>query len=302
MSKVIIPLSVPTNKKSEYKKNYELMTANTGRLFLIAGDQNIEHLNDAFYGAGIAPEDGNPEHLFKIATNSPKSVLALPLGLISHYGQEYKNINYLVKLNGKTNIGPNEEKNSSRCLWTVEDVVRFKKQSGLKIVAVGYTIYLGGKFEAEMLAEAAKLITEAHQNGLLTVIWMYPRGKNIKEENIHTIAGGAGVAAALGTDFVKVKYPYTTKSKKTTAEKFKEVTNAAGRTKIICVGGKRRNEKEILEQLKKQIKIAGTAGIAIGRNIHQLPLADALRLSQKISEIIFPSPKKKNKETFFGLF
>ncbi len=300
MSKIIIPLSVPSDKKSEYRKNYELVSDQTRNLFLIAGDQKIEHLNDDFYGTGITPEDATPEHLFKIAANSPKNLLALPLGLISYYGESYPNINYLVKLNSKTNVGDNEEKNSSQCLWTVEDVVRFKKQNQLKIVAVGYTIYLGNRYEGQMLAEAAKIINEAHQNGLLAVLWLYPRGKNIKEDDIHTIAGGAGVAAALGADFVKVKYPYGAKNKKTAAEKFTEVTSAAGNTRVICVGGTKRNEKELLEQLKQQIKTSGTAGIAIGRNLHQLPLADALRLAQKINEIIFPVPKTENKSSFFG--
>ena len=298
MSKINIPLSVPSDKKSEYKKNYELVSDETKNLFLIAGDQKIEHLNDDFYGTNITTEDASPEHLFKIASQAPKNILALPLGLIASYGEDYPDINYLVKLNSKTNIGDNEEKNSSRPLWTVEDVVNFKKQNKLKIVAIGYTIYLGNEFEGQMLAEAAKAINEAHRNGLLAVLWIYPRGKNIKEENIHTIAGGAGVASALGADFVKVKYPYTAKNKKASAEKFLEVTQAAGRTRVICVGGKKRSEKEIIEQLKLQIKTSKTAGIAIGRNIHQLPLADALRLAQKIHDVLFPAPKEKKKDSF----
>jgi len=301
MSLIKIPLSVPERFKAEYRKNYKIMTANTGNLFLIAGDQKIEHLNDDFHGNGIAPEDGTPEHLFKIAAQSPKAVLGLPLGLISKYGEDYRKVNYLVKLNGKTNLGPNEEKNSSKPLWTVEDVVKLKKQSGLKIAAVGYTIYLGGKYESQMLAEASQMINEAHSNGLLTLIWMYPRSKDVNEEDAHIIAGGAGVAASLGTDFVKVKYPYNNRNKKQTAEKFKEVVRAAGRTKIVCVGGKKKDDKIVLEYLKNQLKV-GTAGLAIGRNLHQLPLADAIRLSQKISKTIFPTKKKQATSNFLGLF
>ena len=138
-----------------------------------------------------------------------------------------------------------------------------------------------------MLAAAAAMIYEAHQAGLTAIIWIYPRGKNIQEENIHTIAGGAGVAAALDSDFVKVKYPYGTKDKKATAEKFQEVTRAAGRTKVICVGGSKRTAKELLEHLEAQIKIAGTNGLAMGRNLHQRPLEEATRLSAALGAIIF---------------
>lgn len=301
MLEIKIPLSVPTSKKSEYKRNYSLATAKTGRLLLIAGDQKIEHLNDDFFGSGISPEDASPEHLFKIASGIPGSLFATHLGLISKYGSNYQNLPYLVKINGKSNLGPNEEKDSSSCWWSVNDIVQFKKQSKLNIVGIGYTLYLGGKFEAKMLAKVAHAINEAHQNGLIAVLWVYPRGKNVNEEDIHTIAGGAGVAACLDADFVKVKYPYKTKNNKITAEKFQEVVAAAGRTKIICVGGDKRSNKEMLATTKEQLAISGTNGLAIGRNLHQRPLTEAIKLGRDLSTIIHAAQKKR-KAIFFGLF
>jgi fructose-bisphosphate aldolase/6-deoxy-5-ketofructose 1-phosphate synthase len=301
MSEIKIPLSVPAAKKSEYKRNYRLATANSGHLLLIAGDQKIEHLNDDFFGSGISKDDASPEHLFKIASQTKGALFATHLGLISRYGAHYRHIPYLVKVNGKSNIGPNEEKDSSKCWWKTEDIVNFKKQSGLNIVGIGYTLYLGGKFEARMLAKAAKAIFAAHQNGLIAIIWVYPRGKNIKEEDIHTIAGGAGVAACLDADFVKVKYPYGAKNNKLVAEKFKEVVLAAGRTKVICVGGDKRVGKEMLLTTKEQISISGTSGLAIGRNLHQRPLEEAIKLANDISKIIHEQKTKKSSH-FLGLF
>ncbi len=286
MFKIEIPLDVPKSKKSEFEKNYKILTNNSGNLLLIAGDQKIEHLNDDFFGPGISKEDANPEHLFKITAASGGGVLATNLGLIARYGEKYKNIPYIVKINAKTNIGPNEEKNSSRPLWSVSDVLKFKKDSGLKIVALGYTVFLGHKYESEMLKEAAQAIFEAHQNGLAFVLWMYPRVKGLNEDNIHTIAGGAGVAACLGADFVKTKYPYDLKDRKKAAENFKEAILAAGKTKIICVGGSKRSEKDLLEFLKLQLSI-GTAGLAIGRNLHQRSLNDATELNKKMTAILF---------------
>ncbi|MCX6794825.1 MAG: aldolase [Candidatus Falkowbacteria bacterium] len=286
MKSIKIPLSVPSRKKNEYLKNYRVLTNNSGHLLLIAGDQKVEHLNDDFYGPGITPEDKNPEHLFKIAAASGGGALAVHLGLISRYGHDYSSLPYIVKINGKTNLGEGE-KNSGKVWWPVEDVTKFKKQSGLKVAAIGYTLYLGGIYEAKMLAKAAKAIFEAHQAGLLAILWVYPRGKNIKEEDIHTIAGGAGVAAALDADFVKIKYPYGLKDKKATAGKFKEAVEAGGRTKVICVGGDKRPVKELLEHLKAQISISGTVGLAVGRNLHQRPLEEATRLGAALGAIIF---------------
>lgn len=286
MSEIKIPLSVPGSKKLEYKNNYKLATAGTGRLLLIAGDQKVEHLNDDFFGCGITPEDASPEHLFKIAAGTKGGLLATHLGLIAQYGADYHKVPYLVKINGKSNLGLNDEKDSSKCWWKVGDIVNFKKRSGLNIVGIGYTLYLGGKFEAQMLSRVAKAINAAHENGMIAILWVYPRGKNIKEEDIHTIAGGAGMAACLGADFVKVKYPYGAKNNKLVAEKFKEVVAAAGRTKIICVGGEKRTNKEMLATTKDQMMISGTSGMAIGRNLHQRPLAEAIKLANELSELI----------------
>lgn len=293
------PLSVKPEKRSEYLKNFALLTKNTGNLFLIAGDQKLEHLNADFFGPQISPEDNNPEHFFKIAAASEGGVLATHLGLISRYGARYRQLPYIVKLNGKTNLGPNEEKDSSQALWSVTEILNFKKQSGLKIAAVGYTLYLGGKYEARMLKEAAKMIYEAHQAGLLAILWIYPRGKNIKEEDIHTIAGGAGVAACLDADFVKIKYPYGAKDKKQAALKFQEATSAAGLTKVICVGGSKQPAKDILSFLKLQLETSGTAGLAIGRNLHQRSLEEASRLARALSSLILKGASLKEAEAIY---
>lgn len=293
MKKITPPLSVPVNKVREFKKNWQLLTANTNNLFLIAGDQKIEHLNDDFYGPQIAKEDNNPRHLFNITKNSKGGVLATHLGLISQYGHEFPDLTYVVKINGKTHLGPNDEKNSSQPLWSVAEVCNFKKNTGLKIAAIGYTLYLGHKYEAKMLKQAAKAIYEAHQNGLAAILWMYPRGKGVQEENIHTIAGGAGVAASLGADFVKIKYPYQAKNKKQTALDFKEVIIAAGKTRVICVGGSKQPAKDLLHFLDQQLTI-GTSGLAIGRNLHQRPEAEAYRLAQAISALILKQASLKD--------
>lgn len=287
MEKILIPASVPKNKKGEYEKNYRLLTNNTGHLLLIADDQKTEHLNDDFFGPGIDQADNNPEHLFQIAAASRGGILAAHPGLISRYGRDYAQLPYIIKINGKTNIGPNEEKDTSATWWDVADVIKFRAQSGLKIAGIGYTVHIGGKYETAILRAAAKAIFEAHQAGLTAVIWMYPRGKNVKEEDVHTIAGGAGVAVSLDADFVKVKYPYGTKDRTLTAKKFSEVVSAAGRTKVICVGGAKRTAKDLLTDLEGQMRLAGTSGVAMGRNLHQRSFAEANRLTAALGSIIF---------------
>ena len=286
-NEVSIPLSVPKKIRDAYLQNYLKATREIGKLFLFAGDQKIEHLNKDFYGSGIDKADADPEHLFKIASQGKVGIFATQLGLISLYGQNYKDVNYVVKLNAKTDLVPVKQKDPiSFSLNTVNEVVEFKKNSGLDIVGVGYTIYLGSEFEGQMLAEASRAVLNAHENGLLAILWVYPRGKAVKnEKNAEIISGATGVAACFGADFVKVNPPKAENTKKS-AQLLKQAVLAAGRTKVICSGGKQKKEKEFLKEISDLINIGGAKGVAIGRNLHQRSLSDAVKLCKAIFKIL----------------
>jgi fructose-bisphosphate aldolase/6-deoxy-5-ketofructose 1-phosphate synthase len=270
------------------------MTRNTGKLMLFAGDQKIEHLNDDFHGkmkigneeAEIPLDDADPEHLFRIASKAKIGVFATQLGLIAKYGQSYRDVPYLAKLNSKSHLVKTSQKDpASPCLWTVNDVLKFRKDSGLNILGIGFTVYVGSEFEGEMMRDAAQAAFHAHQNGMLAVFWMYPRGKAVPDEkDPHIIAGAAGVGACLGADFVKVNYPKPKEGK--AAEAFRAAVLAAGkRTKVITAGGSSKGAKDFLQETWDQINISGCCGNATGRNIHQKPLPVAIRMANAISEI-----------------
>ncbi|MBI3051014.1 aldolase [Candidatus Woesearchaeota archaeon] len=286
-----VPADVPAASRAAYRSNYHLATHGTGRLMLFAGDQKIEHLNDDFYGTAdtgqIPVDDAEPEHLFRIASQGTIGVFAAQLGLISRFGPSYDSIPYLVKLNSKSHLVKTEQKDpNSKAMWTADQVAEFQKSSGLKIAGIGYTVYLGSEFEGEMLAEAAQAIHRAHQHGMISVIWMYPRGKAVKDEkDPHLIAGAAGTAACLGTDFTKVNPPK--KEGHDSAELLKEAIMAAGRTKVICAGGSSVDTKKFLEGLHRQLHVGGVSGNATGRNIHQKPLKEAVRMCNAISSLTF---------------
>jgi len=282
MENLTIPADVPQEKIPVYTDHFNKATGGSGRLMLFAGDQKVEHLNKDFYGEGIAPDDANPEHLFKVADAAKIGVFATQMGLIARYGKQYNQVPYLVKLNSKTNIVPVDEKAPLSQLWfDVDDVVSFRKRSGLNILGIGYTIYLGSEYEHIMLREAAQSIYKAHQQGMIAVLWIYPKGKYIKDEHEpHLIAGAAGVAATLGADFVKLKVPYT--NGKFDVALLKEVTEAAGNTGVLCEGGAKVEEKKFLQELYDQIHSGGTRGNGTGRNIHQRPFDEAVKMASAI--------------------
>ncbi|WP_297453497.1 aldolase [Persephonella sp.] len=280
-----VPSDVPKDKVNEYIKNMNEITGGSGRLMLFAGDQKVEHLNDDFYGEGIPLDDAHPEHLFRIASLAKIGIFATQMGLIARYGKKYPTVPYLVKINSKTNLVPYEIRDPISLAWySFEQVLDFKEKSGLKIYGIGYTVYLGSEFEHKMLKQAAQLIYEAHQQGMVAVLWMYPKGKAIKDEHDpHLIAGAAGVANCLGADFVKLKVPYKEGHK--SAEALKEAVLAAGNTGVLCEGGKKENPEQFLTELYEQIHIGGARGNGTGRNIHQNTLEDAIKMANAIYAI-----------------
>lgn len=287
---IVIPADVPATHKERFEKNYELICQQTDRLFLFACDQKIEHLHDDFDPDNdeISDESIDPEHFFKIAHQGRVGALATQLELIARYAQNYPSIPYIAKLNSKTNLIKKEQEDpESAPLWSVDDVVRLNEDAGLSICGVGATIYPGSAFENEMMSFAAQMIIEAHRNGLVAILWMYPRGASvIDEESGHLIAGVAGQANALGADFVKIKPP-TASSDATAIEQLKEVVDAAGNTQVICSGGSKINAEQFLIQLHAQLTQAGTAGTAVGRNIFQRSLPKAIAMTQAISALVY---------------
>ncbi len=296
---IIVPADVPKDKQKTYIANYLAITKNTGKFFIFAYDQKMEHLNKDFYGTNIHPDAGNPEHIFNIAQNGEVGALATHPGLISRYAQQYDNINYIAKLNGKTPLsayqGPQARQATpgaapdpiSRQLWKVDDVAFMAHNAQLPIAGVGYTIYLGSEYESVMLEQAAQIIYHAHQHGMLAMLWIYPRGKSVaKETDGMLLAGACGVATSLGADIVKIKSPQATKNL-SSAEWLQVASQAAGNTKVICAGGPVMNIKDFLAQLYTQLHIGSTSGCATGRNIFQHSQKEAIALTRAIAAIVY---------------
>lgn len=282
---VIVPMDVPKKFRETYIRNYLEITKESGHLMLFAGDQKVEHLNKDFFGDGIPADDNDPEHLFRIASKAKIGVFATQLGIIARYGMSYPDVPYLVKVNSKTDLVKTSQSDPFSGEWfDFQQVIDFHDNSGLKILGVGYTIFLGSEYEAEMLYQAAQLVYNAHQHGLISVMWIYPRGKAVNDEkDPHLIAGATGIALCLGADFVKVNYPH--KEGHDSKEIFKEAVLAAGRTKVVCAGGSSKDAKAFLQELHDQINVSGAAGNATGRNIHQKPLAEAIRMCNAVFAI-----------------
>lgn len=289
-----IPLDVPSSKSKVYLKNYENLTFGTGNLLMFAGDQRIEHLSSSFYGTGITPLDVSPAHLFNIASVAKVSGLATQIGLINKYGEEYSQVPFIVKLNSQSKLRKDAYGYSKGAvLASIEQVMTLKEDHKLNISAVGYTLLLGIEDEGLMMEEAATLIKEAHKSGLVFILWVYPKGPAVKDETDPLIITSAvSAASALGPDFIKINAP---KESGKNLDNLSRAVQMAGKVKIVTAGGKVAASESYLFETYKQLHIAKTYGVAIGRNLHQRNVAEAVKLADSLYDIIID--KKDIKST-----
>lgn len=290
-----VPADVPRSKEKLFTKNMRTLTKNTEHIFLFAADQKIEHLNADFYGEGIHPDAADPEHVFTIAAQGYIGACATHLGLIARWGKAYPQIPFIAKLNGKTDIIakseilPNAEKPDpySKQLWTVKDVLEIQQNAALNILGVGYTIYLGSTYEQEMLHEAAQIIMQAHAAGLIVILWIYPRGKAVQQDNtFELLAGAAGVAQSLGADVVKMKAP-DDPFLPSSIKHMHIIKQAAGNTKVIFAGGKKVSPETFMQEVHLYINQGEIDGVAVGRNVFQHSLQDAIAATRDIAGAVY---------------
>jgi len=252
-----------------FQKNTDILKNITkdGKALFLAYDQGIEHGPTDFNDENV-----DPQYILKIADSGYFTGVILQKGVAEKYFDKNKyKVPLIVKLNGKTNLAKDIDPYSPQ-ICTVEEALKY----GAK--AVGYTIYIGSEFESMMVSEFGRIEEEAEKYGLPVIAWMYPRGRNVKNEKDPTIiAYAARVGLELGADIVKIGYTGDPKS-------FRWVVESAGKTKVVVMGGSKEPEEEFLEKTKIVIE-QGAIGLAVGRNIWQSP--EPLVISKKIAEVIW---------------
>jgi class I fructose-bisphosphate aldolase len=249
------------------KINLKKITKN-GKALYLAYDQGLEHGPEGDFN----DKNVDPLHILEIAKKGNYQGIVFQKGIAEKYEKEIRKskVPLIVKLNGKTKLYKGEV--FSPLLCTVEEALKL----GAK--AVGYTIYIGSKYESKMFSDFEKIEKDAHKKGIPVIAWIYPRGKDIKDDTSRELmAYAARVGLELGADIVKMK-------SNNKVEDIKWAVKSAGRTKIVISGGSKKTEKEYLKEIEALIK-AGAIGIAVGRNVWQSE--NPLKLTKEIQKIVF---------------
>jgi fructose-bisphosphate aldolase, class I len=241
---------------------------NKGKALYLAYDQGLEHgpLSD------FNDKNVDPLYILEIARRGRYTGIVFHKGIAEKYNKEIRKskVPLILKLNGKTKLKDGEPISA--------DIATVKEAIKLKASAVGYTIYIGSKYESEMIEDFSKIQREAHKKGLPVITWMYPRGGKVKNDTSREMMSYATrVALEIGSDIAKIKYGGKPKD-------LKWAVKSAGRCKVVIAGGTKKSESNFLKQVKNIMK-SGASGLAVGRNVWQHK--NPIEITKKIKKIIW---------------
>jgi fructose-bisphosphate aldolase, class I len=292
-------------------RNFEILLnhgrlGGTGYVSILPVDQGIEHSA----GASFAPNPifFDPAAIVELAIEGGCNAVASTLGVLGSVSRKYAHkIPFLVKLNHNEFLSyPN-----------TYDQIKFgsvKQAFDMGAVAVGATIYFGSEESHRQIQEVSTWFQEAHELGLVTVLWCYLRNAAFKTEKVdyHTAADLSSQANHLGVtilaDIIKQKMATNNggfealKFGKTDKRVYSELTPGnhpiemtryqvancfMGRSPLINSGGESKGASDLGDAVKTAVinKRAGGMGLISGRKAFQKPMNDGVALLHAVQDV-----------------
>jgi fructose-bisphosphate aldolase, class I len=298
------------DRKPAVLRNFQMILdhgrlGKTGYVSILPVDQGIEHSA----GASFAPEPiyFDSANIVKLAIEGGCNAVASTLGVLGSVSRKYAHkIPFLVKLNHNEFLSyPNKY-----------DQIQFgsvKQAFEMGAVAVGATIYFGSAESDRQIIEVSKIFAEAHEYGLVTVLWCYLRNAAFKvgDKDYHLAADLTGQANHLGVtiqaDIIKQKLPEidggynALKFGKTDKRVYSnlmpgdhpidmtryQLANCyMGRSPLINSGGAS-GQHDFADAARTAVinKRAGGMGLISGRKAFQRPMSEGVKLLNLVQDV-----------------
>jgi class I fructose-bisphosphate aldolase len=278
--------------------------AGTGYVSILPVDQGIEHSAGASFAPN--PDYFDPENIVRLAIEGGCNGVASTLGVLGAVARRYAHkIPFILKLNHNELLSyPNSYDQVS-----FADV---RQAFEMGCIGVGATIYWGSPQSRRQLQEISEMFHEAHDLGMITILWCYVRNPEFKKDGVDYMSSAdlTGQANHLGVtieaDIVKQKSPENNggfnaiKVGKTHPLVYSDLTSDnpidlcryqvancyMGRIGLINSGGA--SGKNDLQQAVRTAVInkrAGGMGLISGRKAFQKPLAEGVALLNAIQDV-----------------
>jgi class I fructose-bisphosphate aldolase len=304
-----------TDRNPQVLRNFQSLLdhgrlGGTGYVSILPVDQGIEHTA----GASFAPNPiyFDPAKIVELAIEGGCNAVASTLGVLGACSRKYAHkIPFMVKLNhNELMTYPNK--------FNQVMFAQVEQAFDLGAAAVGATIYFGSDTSMQELQEVSEAFQQAHELGMVTVLWCYLRNSAFKVDGVdyHVGADTTGQANHLGAtiqaDIVKQKLPETNggfnaipKFAKTHKKVYDELTPGdhpielcryqiantyLGRVPLINSGGAS-GDNDFAEAAKTAVinKRAGGMGLISGRKAFQRPMTEGVKLLNTIQDVYLDS-------------
>lgn len=289
----------------------------TGYVSILPVDQGIEHSA----GASFAP---NPDYfdadkIIELAVEGGCNAVASTYGVLGMTARKWAHkIPYLVKFNhNELMTYPNT--------FNQIPFGNIRQCWNMGAAAVGATIYFGSEESGEQIQYVADMFAEAHELGMVTVLWCYLRNNKFKVDgtDYHTAADLTAQANHLGAtiqaDIVKQKLPevnggfaalnsgdssYGKFNKKIYTDlagcdengkgghpidlcRYQLVNQYMGRVPLINSGGASAGASDTKDAVTTAVvnKRAGGMGLISGRKAFQRPMNEGAALLNAIQDV-----------------
>ncbi|HUH99102.1 MAG TPA: hypothetical protein VLZ89_17205 [Anaerolineales bacterium] len=228
-----------------------MFTRRLKRIFQTDGRTLIVAFDHALTEGPVKGMEAPAGMLEQLGTNGMDAILT-SYGIATRFANELARTGLILRLDvGGTKLG---RMGPGSQYFPVEAALR------LGADAVAVSAFPGTAEERETLKTLAKVVMEAHQWGLPVMAEMQPGGFDAGADvcTPENLGLSARIAAELGADWVKI--PYT--------DRFEQVVQTCY-VPVVMLGGVKINDHRRLFQTVWDARQAGSAGVAIGRNIFQ---------------------------------
>ena len=283
--------------------------AGTGYVSILPVDQGIEHAGGASFAKNPAYFD--PENIVRLAIEGGCNAVASTYGVLGAVSRKYAHkIPFILKLNHNELLSyPN----------TYDQIPFASVQNAwdMGCVGVGATIYFGSEASNRQLQEVSEAFAEAHELGMLTILWCYVRNSAFKIDGINHEASAdlTGQANHLGVtieaDIIKQKLPtsnggyaalnygsssygkfderiYTklASSHPIDLTRYQIANCYMGRCGLINSGGSS-GDNDLQQAVTTAVvnKRAGGMGLISGRKAFQKPMKDGIEILNAIQDV-----------------
>lgn len=311
-----------TDRSPNVLRNYQLLLntgrlAGTGYVSILPVDQGIEHSAGASFAPN--PDYFDAENIVKLAIEGGCNAVASTFGVLGMVARKYAHkIPFMVKFNhNELMTYPNQYKQIP--FGTI------KQCWDMGAVAVGATIYFGSDNSGEQIQYVADMFAQAHELGMVTVLWCYIRNDAFKVNGVdyHSSADLTGQANHLGAtiqaDIVKQKLPtnnggynalntgdssYGKFRKDVYTElagsdekgqgghpidlcRYQLINQYMGRVPLINSGGESKGAGDMADAVRTAVinKRAGGMGLISGRKAFQRPIKEGAALLNAIQDV-----------------